>query len=80
MGNKQKNRGEGDGDQVLQSSTDSSNNRAVLRKLECEQIEPVAIRTKRVGRDFIALLRFNKAEELQMIMRNRLMLGDITVG
>ena len=48
--------------------------RTVLRKLECEQIEPVAIRTKRVGRDFIALVRFNTAEEVQTIMRNRLML------
>ena len=48
--------------------------KAVLRKLDCGQIEPVAIRSKRVGHDFIALVRFSKAEDLRTVLSNRLLL------
>ena len=46
----------------------------VLRRMECQFIEPAAIRSKRVGNEFIAVVRFARAEDLKTILRNKQML------
>ena len=55
--------------------------RAVLARMGCQRIIPEALRTKRVGVDFIAVVQKN-TEDAQEIVRNKTMLRgtDLYVG
>ena len=50
--------------------------RTVLARMGCQRIIPEALRTKRVGVDFIAVVRLKNTEDAQEIVRNKTMLRD----
>ena len=56
--------------------------RRILSKIGCGTVVPEAMRVKRVGKEFIAVIKMKSAEDAQRIMRNKTLLrgSDLWIG